>query len=133
MCFPEHCDRIKYLGLPALVGAERSDCDCFRHLIGRVTSPISPWKEKMLSMGGKEILVKSIAPQADNGISIPKKHMQRNYKCYFVVLVGDDNEHNRIHWQEWQRMCLPKAKEGMGFRDLQSFNLASKISLEAAY
>ena len=51
----------KYLGLPALVGAERSDCDCFRHLIGRVTSPISGWKEKMLGTGGKEILIKSIA------------------------------------------------------------------------
>ena len=37
----------KYLGLPALVGAERSDC--FRHLIDRVTTRINGWKEKMLS------------------------------------------------------------------------------------
>ncbi|GJN02267.1 hypothetical protein PR202_ga19600 [Eleusine coracana subsp. coracana] len=49
----------KYLGLPALVGAKRSDC--FRHLIDRVRSRISGWKEKLLSMGGKEILIKSIA------------------------------------------------------------------------
>ena len=49
----------KYLGLPALVGADRSDC--FRHLIDRITMRINGWKEKLLSMGGKEILIKSIA------------------------------------------------------------------------
>jgi hypothetical protein len=49
----------KYLGLLALIGAEKSDC--FRHLIDRVRARISGWKEKLLSMGGKEVLIKSIA------------------------------------------------------------------------
>ena len=49
----------KYLGLPAMVGVDRSDC--FRHLVDRVNSRINGWKEKLLSMGGKEILIKSIA------------------------------------------------------------------------
>ena len=49
----------KYLGLPALVGADRSDC--FRHLVDRVVTRIDGWKEKTLSMGGKETLIKSIA------------------------------------------------------------------------
>jgi len=49
----------KYLGLSVLVGADRSDC--FRHLIDRVNSRINRWKEKLLSMGGKGILIKSIA------------------------------------------------------------------------
>ena len=51
------CD--KYLGLSALVGAYRSDC--FRHLIDRMNLRINGWMEKLLSMGGKEILIKSIA------------------------------------------------------------------------
>lgn len=41
----------KYLGLPALVGANRSDC--FKHLIDRVLSKTKGWKEKFLSLGGK--------------------------------------------------------------------------------
>jgi len=49
----------KYLGLPALMGTDRSDC--FRNLIDRVICRINGWKEKLLSMGGKEILIKSIA------------------------------------------------------------------------
>ena len=44
----------KYLGLPALVGTDRSDC--FRHLIDRISMRINGWKEKLLSMDGKEIL-----------------------------------------------------------------------------
>lgn len=41
----------KYLGLPGMVGADRSDC--FRHLIDRVNSRINGWKEKLLSWGGE--------------------------------------------------------------------------------
>jgi hypothetical protein len=41
------------------VATNRSDC--FRHLIDRVVSRINGWKEKLLSLGGKEILIKSIA------------------------------------------------------------------------
>jgi len=44
----------KYLGLLALVGGDRSDC--FRHLIDRISMRINGWKEKLLSMDGKEIL-----------------------------------------------------------------------------
>jgi hypothetical protein len=49
----------KYLGLLALVGADRSDC--FRHLIDRVVTRINGWRQKTLSLGGKETLIKFIA------------------------------------------------------------------------
>lgn len=49
----------KYLGLPALVGVDRSDC--FRHLVDRVRQRVNGWREKTLSLGGKEVLIKSIA------------------------------------------------------------------------
>jgi len=52
----------KYLGLPVMVGADRSDC--FHHVIDRVNSRINGWKGKLLSLGGKEILIKSIAQAA---------------------------------------------------------------------
>jgi hypothetical protein len=46
----------KYLGLPEMVGTNRSDC--FRHLIDQVNSRINGWKEKLLTSGGKKILIK---------------------------------------------------------------------------
>jgi hypothetical protein len=49
----------KYLGLPALVGADRSDC--FEHFIERIIQCINGWKEKLMLLGGKEILLKAVA------------------------------------------------------------------------
>ena len=72
-----------YLGLPAMVGANRSDC--FKHLVDRVLAKTKVWKEKMLSMGGKEILLKSIAQvvpvYAMMVFNIPKK------MCVKVLLM----------------------------------------------
>jgi hypothetical protein len=65
----------KYLGLPALVGIDRSDC--FLNLVERVIQLIKGWKEKQLSIGGKEILIKpvaqSISVYAMSVFLIPKK------------------------------------------------------------
>jgi hypothetical protein len=49
----------KNLGLPTLVGADRSDC--FLHFVERIIQRINGWKEKLLSIGGKEILLKLVA------------------------------------------------------------------------
>jgi hypothetical protein len=49
----------KYLGLPAMVGPDRSDF--FKHFIGRIKERLKGWMEKQLSIGGKEILLKSVA------------------------------------------------------------------------
>jgi hypothetical protein len=56
----------KYLGLPAMVDTDHSDC--FKHLVDRVQILISGWKEKMLSMGGKETLIKAISSICDDSI-----------------------------------------------------------------
>jgi hypothetical protein len=49
----------RYLGLPQLVGAERSDS--FQYLIDKICERLQESKEKLLSMGGKEVLVKAVA------------------------------------------------------------------------
>jgi len=116
----------KYLGLPALVGADQSDCFC--HLKNRVSKRINGWKEKTLSMGGKEILIKSIAQAvpvfAMMVFKIPKNICKGITSAISQFWWGDDSDHKRIHWLEWWKLCMPKGKGGMGFRDLQSFNLA---------
>jgi hypothetical protein len=48
----------KCLGLPAMMGIDRADC--FNYLIDIIKMLISGWKENMLSVGGKEALIKAV-------------------------------------------------------------------------
>jgi hypothetical protein len=48
----------KYLGLPAMVGTDRSDN--FMYLLERVIARLNGWKEKTMSIGAKEILLKAV-------------------------------------------------------------------------
>ena len=49
----------KYLGLPSIIG--RSKTEVFAEVKERVGKKLAEWKEKMLSMGGKEVLIKAVA------------------------------------------------------------------------
>ena len=49
----------KYLGLPSIIG--KSKMDVFAVIKERVARKLSGWKEKILSISGREILIKAVA------------------------------------------------------------------------
>jgi hypothetical protein len=116
----------KYLGLPALVGADRSDC--FKHFIERIIQRINGWKEKLLSIQGKEILLKAVAQAipvyAMSIFQIPKGVCKGMMDAISQFWWGDDENDKKMHWFAWWKLCYPKNEGGMGFRDFHSFNLA---------
>lgn len=116
----------KYLGLPAIVGADRSDN--FRFLIDRVLKRLLGWKEKNLSTGGKEMLLKAIAQAipsyAMSVFKIPKQICKGITDGMSQYWWGDDADQRRMHWLAWWKMCIPEKFGGMGFRDIHCFNLA---------
>jgi hypothetical protein len=116
----------KYLGLPAMVGLDRTDS--FIYLLERIIERLKGWKERFLSMGGKDILLKAIIqaiPVFAMGIfKIPKKLCKDINDAMAGFWWGDAEEQRRMHWFAWWKMCIPKNMGGMGFRDLHSFNLA---------
>jgi hypothetical protein len=124
----------KYLGLPAIVGADRSDC--FLHFVERIIQRINGWKEKQLSIGGKEILLKAVAQAipvyAMSVFQIPKGVCKRMMDAISQFWWGDDENSNKMHWFAWWKLCYPKKDGGMGFRDFHSFKLgyASQARLE---
>jgi hypothetical protein len=116
----------KYLGLPALVGVDRSDC--FMHFVERVMQRIKGWKEKFLSIGGTEILLKVVAQSipvyAMSVFLLPKNVSKKITDVISQFWWGDDDHGKKMHWYSWWKLCFPKQEGGMGFRDLHSFNLA---------
>jgi hypothetical protein len=48
----------KYLGLPTMIGLDKSDS--FLYLLEKIIERLKRWKGKILSMGGKELLLKAI-------------------------------------------------------------------------
>jgi hypothetical protein len=72
------------------VGADRSDS--FEHLIERIILRINGWKEKLLSIAEKEILLKAVAQAisvyAMSVFLIPKGVCKSYDGCYIQVLVG---------------------------------------------
>jgi hypothetical protein len=48
----------RYLGLPSMVGLDRTDS--FVYLLERIIERLKGWKERFLSTGGKDILLKAI-------------------------------------------------------------------------
>jgi hypothetical protein len=108
----------KYLGLPTLVGADRSDS--FQHLIDRINQR----NEKLLSMGGKEILLKAIAQSipvyAMSVFNLPKKICKEINNAIARYWWGGTEQNRKIHWMAWWKMSVPKQDGGMGFRDLHS-------------
>ena len=116
----------KYLGLPTIVGVDCSDC--FQHLVDRVCQRLKGWKQNFLSVQGKKILLKAVAraipSYAMSVFKLPKGICKSITDEISSFWWGDGEEKRKMHWFAWWKMCVPKKKGGMGFRDLHSFNLA---------
>lgn len=82
----------------------------------------------MLSMGGKEILIKVVAQAIPTymmscffrpkGLCEDLERMMRNFWW-----VQKDQE-TKISWVGWKKMCKFKLHGGIGFHNLKAFNLA---------
>ena len=116
----------KYVGLPSFIG--RSKNQVFSILKERVGQKFAGWKGKLLSIGGKEILIKAVTQampsytmscfQLPQGLCEDLKSMMRNFWW------DKKHQETKMACVGWKQMCSPKTEGGMGFRNLQAFNLA---------
>lgn len=116
----------KYSGLPTVF--LRSKRFSFANLRDRIWKKLQGWKETLLSNVGKEELIKAVAQ------SIPTYAMS----CFKLLISfcnevtsiirnfwwGTSNFERGIPWKAWRKVCRSKCEGGLGFRDLENFNLA---------
>ena len=115
-----------YLGLPSLVG--KSKRNTFAQLKQRVANKVSGWKEKLLSSAGKEVLIKPVAQAVPSYtmscFKLPNKLCDELTSLVRQFWWGQVRDEKKLAWMSWEKMCLPKERGGLGFRDLKTFNLA---------
>ena len=116
----------KYLGLP-MVGV-KSKVGTFKELQERITKKMMGWKEKTISKSGRETLIKLVAqaiPTYSMSIfKIPRSVCEDINSVLAKYWWGQTRSEKKINWINWKRSCTPKNKGGMGFRDINAFNLA---------
>ncbi|KAL8134372.1 hypothetical protein AgCh_009411 [Apium graveolens] len=117
----------KYLGLPSFVG--RSKKAVFNCVKERIWRRVQDWNHKTLSKVEKTVMVKnvgqSIPTYSMSSFFMPKTlciEIERMLNGYWWGSTGNNSK--GIRWAAWDKMVLPKCKGGLGFRDLNDFNLA---------
>ena len=115
-----------YLGLPLIFG--RSKRQVFRAIREKIEARTQSWGSKLLSYAGKGLLIQTVAQTIPlfvmSCFKLPKSF------CHDVNMLiagfwwGDKDSKRKIHWKNWDSLCCSKLDGGLGFKDLESFNLA---------
>ena len=104
----------KYLGLPTIIG--KSKTQVFVELKDRVAKKLVGWKGKLLSIGGREILIKAIAQAVPtytmSCFQLPKTLCKDLENMMSNFWWGQRDNENKIAWVSWKKMCKSKFHEG---------------------
>lgn len=120
-------DNVTYLGLPNMVGRNKSRV--FGFLKDKMRNRVQSWKEGWVSQARKEILIKNVAQgmpiYAMSMFLLPQeiiKDFERSLSRYWWGIK--ENTNSGISWMSWERLSKHKVAGGVGFRYFRDFNLA---------
>ncbi|CAA7048872.1 unnamed protein product [Microthlaspi erraticum] len=115
-----------YLGLPEKICGSKKQA--FAFILDRLSKRINSWSSKLLSNGGKEVLIKSVAQALPTYVMscflLPQDIIKKIQGAIAKFWWSSKQNGRGLHWVAWDKICLPFEKGGLGFRDLTNFNLA---------
>lgn len=116
----------KYLGLLADWGRARSAGLAW--IKERVLGKIEGWKENLLHMAGKEVLIKAVL-QAIPLYAMPILRFPINLCksiCSEIARFwwSSSGKRRGMHWKSWDKLTRNKMEGGLGFKDFKLMNSA---------
>ncbi|XP_027158364.1 uncharacterized protein LOC113759985 [Coffea eugenioides] len=110
-----------YLGVPISRG--RCSSIAFDGILARVRARIFHWSGKLLSMGGKLILIKHVLNSMPlhllQVLKPPKTVLVALGRLFNSFLWDKSREDKRTHWASWEKLCFPTEEGGLGVRSLE--------------
>ncbi|XP_049348952.1 uncharacterized protein LOC125813502 [Solanum verrucosum] len=117
---------ITYLGCPLFVGRPR--ITYFSDLINKVLCRITGWQTKLLSYGGKAILVKHVLQSLPihllSAVNPPVTVLKQIQSIMADFFWGMKNERKKYHWASWKNLSFPYDEGGIGMRNLKDVCMA---------
>ncbi|CDP09717.1 unnamed protein product [Coffea canephora] len=100
----------------------------FGYIKDSISRRMNSWKNKLLSQGGKEVLLKSVSMAMPvytmSCFKLPNKLCKEVTSIFANYWWGESEGRNKMHWCSWGRLARDKKEGGLGFRELQNFNKA---------
>nr|GEU82136.1 RNA-directed DNA polymerase, eukaryota [Tanacetum cinerariifolium] len=110
------------------IGDNMSRINSWQEVILKVSSKLSKWKAKTLSVGGKLMLIKSVLGAIPTYFmslyKVPEvvlKHIERLRNSFFL---GAELEERKISWVSWKMVMAEKQYGGIGVSSLIALNRA---------
>nr|GEV83347.1 RNA-directed DNA polymerase, eukaryota, reverse transcriptase zinc-binding domain protein [Tanacetum cinerariifolium] len=115
-----------YLGIK--VGGSMSRIKAWDEIVDKLHSRLSKWKMKILSIGGRLTLLKSVLGSTPIYYMSIYKVPSKVLKCLEDIrrkfFIGADPKENKMSWFKWSRVLALKDKGGLGVSSFFALNRA---------
>ncbi|GJZ83465.1 RNA-directed DNA polymerase, eukaryota, reverse transcriptase zinc-binding domain protein [Tanacetum coccineum] len=116
---------MKYIGVP--VGCNMARCSNWNAIIQRFSSKLSLWKARLLSVGGRLSLIKSVLghlPSYYMSIySMPSSVIKKLESMRNRFFLGGDLEERKMTWVRWNKCLASKDHGGLGICSILGLNI----------
>ncbi|XP_019084702.1 PREDICTED: uncharacterized protein LOC109126076 [Camelina sativa] len=115
-----------YMGLPESLGGSKTQV--FSFVSDKLQNRTNGWTAKLLSKGGKEVMIKSVATVVPTFVMscfrIPKTITSKLTSALANFWWSTHGQSGGMHWLAWEKLCCSKQLGGLGVRNVDDFNSA---------